>query len=48
MGEYRLIDSDSHINEPPGLWIERVPERFRDQVPRIERLEQATRGSWKA
>src|SRR6266567_2915128 len=40
MGEYRLIDSDSHINEPPGLWLERVPDRFRDQVPRIERLEQ--------
>ena len=40
MGEYRLIDSDSHINEPPGLWLERVPARFRDLVPRIERLEQ--------
>jgi uncharacterized protein len=39
-GGYRLIDSDSHINEPPGLWVDRVPERFRDLVPRIERFEQ--------
>jgi predicted TIM-barrel fold metal-dependent hydrolase len=33
---YRLISADSHVNEPPGLWVDRVPEKLRDRVPRIE------------
>lgn len=36
----RLIDADTHINEPPGLWIDRVPSQYRDQVPRMERFEE--------
>ena len=37
---YRLVDSDSHINEPPDLWSTRVPAAMRDRAPRIERFEQ--------
>lgn len=37
---YRLIDADSHVNEPPGLWVDRVPAQHRDRVPRMERFEQ--------
>ena len=36
---YRLIDCDTHVNEPPWLWTERVPSKFRDRVPRIEHFE---------
>ncbi len=36
---HRLISADSHVNEPPDLWRERVPARFRDRAPRIERFE---------
>jgi predicted TIM-barrel fold metal-dependent hydrolase len=36
---YRLIDADTHVNEPPDLWTSRVPSEFRDRVPRIEHLE---------
>ena len=35
---YRLIDADTHVNEPPDLWTTRVPARFRDRAPRMERF----------
>lgn len=37
---YRLISGDSHVNEPGDLWTKRVPAKFRDRAPRIERFEQ--------
>ena len=37
---YRLISADSHVNEPPDLWTDRVPSEYRDRAPRIERFEQ--------
>lgn len=37
---YRLISADTHVNEPPDLWTERVPRALRDRAPRIERFEQ--------
>ena len=37
---YRLVDSDSHINEPPDLWTSRLPAKFKDRAPRMERFEQ--------
>ena len=38
--DYKLISADSHINEPPDLWRDRVPAKFRDRAPRIEHFEQ--------
>jgi predicted TIM-barrel fold metal-dependent hydrolase len=37
---YRLVDADSHINEPPDLWVSRVPAKFRDRAPRMEHFPQ--------
>ncbi len=37
---YHLISADSHINEPADLWTSRVPAKFRDRVPRVERFEE--------
>jgi predicted TIM-barrel fold metal-dependent hydrolase len=37
---YRLISADSHPNEPPDLWIDRVPSKFKDRAPRMVRFEQ--------
>jgi predicted TIM-barrel fold metal-dependent hydrolase len=37
---YRLISADSHVNEPPNLWVDRVPAALRDRAPRIERLDE--------
>jgi predicted TIM-barrel fold metal-dependent hydrolase len=34
-----IIDADSHITEPPDVWTARVPAKYRDEVPRVERLD---------
>src|SRR5579862_9572970 len=39
-GDYRLISADTHVNEPPDLWTSRVPAKFKDRVPRIERFDE--------
>ena len=38
--DYRIICSDSHVNEPPDLWLSRAPAKLRDRVPHIEKFEQ--------
>ena len=40
---YRLISADSHVNEPPDLWTDRVPAEYRDRAPRIERFDAGRR-----
>jgi predicted TIM-barrel fold metal-dependent hydrolase len=35
--QYRVISADNHIIEPPNLFIDRVPARYRDQAPRVVR-----------
>ena len=37
---YKLISSDSHVNEPPDLWTDRVPAAFKDRAPRMDRFEE--------
>ena len=34
-----LISVDDHIIEPPELWQVRVPHKYRDRAPRVERIE---------
>jgi predicted TIM-barrel fold metal-dependent hydrolase len=38
--QYRLIDADTHINEPPDLWTSRVPARMRDRVPHLQSFDE--------
>src|SRR5437870_6507245 len=33
--DYPIIDSDAHVNEPPNLWQERVPQRFKQRAPKV-------------
>ena len=40
MRDYKLISADSHILEPPGLWLDRVPEKFKGRAPRMISMEQ--------
>lgn len=37
---YELISCDSHLNEPPNLYIDRVAAKYRERAPRLERFEQ--------
>jgi uncharacterized protein len=32
----RVIDADSHLTEPPTLWVDELPAKWRDQGPRAE------------
>ena len=45
---YQLISADSHVNEPPDLWLDRVPAALRPGVPASSASTRATRGSSKA
>ena len=38
MTHYTLIDVDSHITETPDTWVDRVADKYRDRVPRVERI----------
>lgn len=38
--EYKLISGDSHVNEPPELWRDRVPKKFADRAPRMQRFDE--------
>lgn len=31
---FKLVSADSHIVEPPDLWLERIERRHRDRAPR--------------
>lgn len=33
--EYKAISADGHVNEPPELWVENLPESMRERGPRI-------------
>lgn len=33
---YLMISADCHVNEPPNLWVERIDEKYRHRLPRIE------------
>jgi predicted TIM-barrel fold metal-dependent hydrolase len=33
--DYPIVDADAHVNEPPDLWQERVPAKWRDRAPRV-------------
>jgi len=35
--QYNVISTDNHINEPPTVYVDRVPARFKDKAPRIMR-----------
>ncbi len=35
---YRLINADGHVTEPGDVWTTRVPAKFRDRAPRLERF----------
>src|SRR2546422_11188917 len=36
-----ILSSDSHVFEPPDLWMKRIDAAFRDRAPRIQRIDGA-------
>ena len=37
--EYRIIDADSHLNEPANVWQDRVPKAMKDRAPKLVQTE---------
>jgi predicted TIM-barrel fold metal-dependent hydrolase len=35
----RLVSVDDHLIEPPDLWTSRVPKRYGDKIPHVEKLD---------
>ncbi len=36
MGKYKVISSDSHVVEPPNVWVERMDRsKFGDRIPHL-------------
>ena len=33
----RIISVDDHVVEPPDLWTSRLPSKYADRCPRVER-----------
>ena len=33
--DYKIIDCDQHVIEPPDLWENYLPKKFHDQAPRL-------------
>jgi predicted TIM-barrel fold metal-dependent hydrolase len=33
--DYPICDADAHVNEPPNLWQDGVPAKWRDRAPRV-------------
>jgi predicted TIM-barrel fold metal-dependent hydrolase len=43
----RVVDADTHLTEPADLWTARIPERFRDEAPRVLLDEGTGRWRWR-
>jgi predicted TIM-barrel fold metal-dependent hydrolase len=37
--DYPIVDSDSHVNEPPNLWQDSVPGRWKERAPKLVHTE---------
>ncbi len=35
---HAVIDVDTHVTEPADLWTSRLPRKWHDRAPRIERI----------
>ncbi|MCA2355801.1 amidohydrolase family protein [Mycobacterium intracellulare] len=39
LSDYPVIDADTHITEPPDTWTARMPSKYGDRIPHIERID---------
>jgi predicted TIM-barrel fold metal-dependent hydrolase len=47
LSEVRVVDTDTHVVEAPDLWTSRVPRRWIDRVPHVERHPQTGHHHWR-
>jgi uncharacterized protein len=42
LDQVKVVDADTHMTERHDLWTSRVPAKFKNRVPRVERIDGAT------
>jgi predicted TIM-barrel fold metal-dependent hydrolase len=42
LDQVKVVDADTHMTERHDLWTSRAPAKYRDRVPRVERIDGAT------
>lgn len=40
--EYKLVSGDGHVNEPPDLWLKRLPKKFKARSPKMATLKEGS------
>ena len=46
MEDLTIISADSHMIEPPKLWVERLDKKYRDRAPHMVRDYEGKEGEW--
>jgi predicted TIM-barrel fold metal-dependent hydrolase len=41
----RIVSVDDHVIEPPNVWLDRLPKKYLDRAPRLERVKGTITGS---
>ncbi len=47
MSALKVIDADTHLSEPVDLWTARMPAKFKDRAPRVERHDPSGSLRWR-
>lgn len=47
LSDIRVIDTDTHVTEPPDLWTSRMPAKFKDIAPRVEKNPDTGHSHWR-
>jgi predicted TIM-barrel fold metal-dependent hydrolase len=44
--QYNAISADGHVNEPPNLWVERLPDKYKERGPHIIETKKTKGHAW--
>ncbi len=47
LSDIRVIDTDTHVTEPPDLWTSRMPSKFKDIAPRVAKNPDTGNSHWR-
>jgi predicted TIM-barrel fold metal-dependent hydrolase len=47
LDDIRVIDTDTHVSEPPDLWTSRMPDKFKDIAPHVEHNPDTGHSHWR-
>ena len=46
MPDFKMISADSHVVEPPDMWVDYIDTAFKDRAPRIVKDPPGMRGHY--